>query len=120
MSHIVKLATKMTDLKAIEATCRRLGLEAPRQGSAKLYSGQPVKGTIVNLPGWKYPVVIGQDGTVSYDNYGGSWGRQEELNKFQQSYGLAVAQQMAESQGWTYEEVPVENGAIEAHLVQYG
>ena len=118
MSHIVKLQTKMTDPKAIAAACKRLGLDEPVQGTAKVY-GTKVTGTVINLPGWNYPLVIEADGTVKYDNYRGSWGDEEKLNDFQQAYGLECARQMAQAKGWSYSEVAVEDGAIEAHLTQY-
>ena len=56
MSHIVSIKTKVTDPAALAAACRRLGIEQPVQGTAKLFSGQAT-GLLVNLPGWQFPVV---------------------------------------------------------------
>jgi hypothetical protein len=57
MSHLVTVKTRIHDPAAIAAACRRLGLPAPVQGTAKLYSGE-ASGLLVQLPGWQYPVVI--------------------------------------------------------------
>ena len=73
MSHIVTIATKVRDPAAITAACQRLGLAAPVQGTAELFSGE-VTGLLVQLPGWQYPVVIDPaTGELRYDNYGGQW-----------------------------------------------
>src|SRR4051794_33426550 len=53
MSHIVTIQTKVHDLHAVAAACRRLNLAAPVQGTAKLYSGE-AEGLVVRFPGWQY------------------------------------------------------------------
>src|SRR6185436_16663189 len=91
MSHIVSIKAKIRDPVALAAACQRLGLEQPVQGTAQVYS-TPATGLIVKLPGWLYPVVIdAQSGEVSYDNYGGSWGAQSELDKLLQGYAIEKA-----------------------------
>src|SRR5437016_2265362 len=81
MSHIVTIKTKVTDPGALSAACRRLALDPPAQGTAQLFSA-PATGLIVKLPGWNYPVVADvATGEVKFDNYGGCWGKQEELDK---------------------------------------
>jgi len=73
MSHLVTIQTKIHDPAAVAAACTRMGLAAPVQGTAKLYSGQ-AEGLIVQLPGWQYPTVIDTlSGTVRYDNFSGNW-----------------------------------------------
>ena len=57
MSHIVEIKTQVKDAAAVEAACRRLGLQAPTYGTTKLFSGQ-ASGVIVTLPDWRYPVVF--------------------------------------------------------------
>jgi len=69
MSHIVEIQTKLHDPVAIGAACQRLGLPAPVQGTASLFSGEAT-GLLVQLPGWQYPAVIDTaTGTVKYDNF---------------------------------------------------
>ena len=57
MSHILTIKTQIRDPAALAAACRRLGLQEPAHGTAKLYAGDAT-GLIVQLPGWRYPVVI--------------------------------------------------------------
>jgi hypothetical protein len=118
MSHILKLEAKLTDVKAVEAACRRLGLKEPYHGTANIYSGKQT-GLVVQLPGWNYPIVINGEGAVTYDNFNGHWGKIEHLHALQQAYALEGAKQMAEAQGWAYSETQLEDGAVEAQLVQY-
>ena len=57
MSHLVTIRTQVRDPAALQAACRRLGLKAPVQGTARLFTTEAT-GQIVELPGWTYPVVI--------------------------------------------------------------
>jgi len=85
MSHIVTIKTKVTDPAALLAACRRLGLEEPTQGTARLFSSNAT-GLIVKLPGWTFPAVIDTAaGEVKFDTYNGAWGKQEELDKLLQA-----------------------------------
>jgi hypothetical protein len=76
MSHITKIQTKVHDLVAVGAACRRLGLAEPVKGKVEFASGE-ASGLLVQLPGWQYPAVIDTtSGAVQFDNYGGHWGEQ--------------------------------------------
>ena len=71
MSHIVTIQTEIRDSVAIAAACQRLGLPQPTAGCVELFSGQAT-GTIVQLPGWRYPVVCDTtNGQLRYDHYEG-------------------------------------------------
>ena len=87
MSHTSTVSTQITDPAAIIAAAKEMGLPVPELKTVKLYGGQAHTGMVVKLPGWTYPIVIDtQAGTIKYDNYGGSWGKQAELDKFTQMY----------------------------------
>ena len=88
MSHVVTVKTQIRDPAALTAACRRLGLDEPTSGTAKLFSGQAT-GLIVQLRGWRYPAVI-DTGTaeIRYDNYGGVWGQQSDLDRLLQAYAV--------------------------------
>ena len=91
MSHIVSIRTELRDPAAVAAACRRLGLPAPVHGTATLFGGVAA-GLLVQLPDWLYPVVVDvETGRVRFDNYGGSWGRQEHLDRLLQAYALEKA-----------------------------
>src|SRR5262245_44129074 len=88
MSHIVSINCKVRDPVAVAAACQRLGLSAPVQGTARLYSGEAT-GLLVQLPGWQYPVVIDTGtGELRYDNYNGRWGDQQHLDRLVQMYSV--------------------------------
>ena len=77
MSHIVTIQTQVKDAAAVRAACQRLGLPAPVQGKAKLFSGE-VEGLAVQLPDWVYPVVCDTaTGQIKFDNFNGRWGDQK-------------------------------------------
>src|SRR4051812_8482836 len=91
MSHVVKIRSELVDNVAIGSSCQRLKLPPPTHGTAKLF-GSEATGTIVQLPGWQYPVVIDTTtGEVKYDNYEGQWGDIACLHAFLQAYTVEKA-----------------------------
>lgn len=119
MSHIVTITTQIPDPVALEAACQRLGLAAPAQGTARLYEGE-VTGHIVQLPGWTYPVVIDTESCqIRYDNFGGSWGKPQELGKLLQAYAVEKARIEARKAGHSVSEQRLEDGSIKL-TVQVG
>jgi len=102
MSHTMNVQLELHDRDALLAACQRLGLTMI-EGRHKLYQTTE-EGIAISLPGWKYPVVVKQDGSISYDNYNGSWGKIEELNKLKAYYGLEKAKIEARKQGYSVYE----------------
>jgi hypothetical protein len=112
MSHIVTIRTQAKDPRAIAAACRRLGLPAPEQGTAELFSGQAT-GILVKFPGWLYPVVIDtRTGESRYDNYEGRWGEQKHLNSFMQAYAIEKARIEAARKGHGFAEQQMPDGSV--------
>ena len=112
MSHIVTIKTEVRDANAVRASCRRLRLPAPVQGTHRLFSGQ-VSGLGVQLQDWKYPVVCQLDtGQLRYDNYGGRWGDQQHLDAFLQRYAVEKATIEARRQGHSVTEQPLHDGSV--------
>ena len=55
-------------------------------------------------------------GDIHFDNYNGSWGKIEELNKLVQEYSLQTAEEQLEEfrlQGWDIQRQKQENGDIQ-------
>ena len=102
MSHTMNINLELHDKDALLAACQRLGLTM-QEGRHRLYQTEE-EGISVRLPGWKYPVVIKEDGSVAYDNYNGSWGKEEELNKLKAYYGLEKAKIEARKRGYSVYE----------------
>lgn len=119
MSHIVEIKTQIRDGGAVAAACRRLSLPEPVEGTATVYATEET-GLLVQLRGWNYPVVCDlATGGLKYDNYGGAWGEQSELDRFLQAYAVEKAKIEARKQGHTVYEQPLSDGSIKV-TVQVG
>ena len=112
LSHIVTIKTEVRDAEAVKAACKRLGLEEPVQGTAKLFEGEAT-GMLFKLPGWLYPAVVDvNSGQVRYDNYEGQWGDQRHLDAFLQSYAICKATIEARKRGHSVHEQPLPDGSV--------
>jgi hypothetical protein len=112
VSHIVQVQSQVRDPAAIQAACRRLGLDQPIQQTVRLFSG-PVTGLTVQLPDWRYPIVCDvANGQIKYDNFGGHWGDQAKLDQFLQAYAAEKAKLEARKQGHTVSEQWLADGSI--------
>jgi hypothetical protein len=75
LSHLVTVQAKIRNAAAVATACQHLGLPAPVNGTAQLYSSE-ASGLLVHLPGWKYPVAIDTTtGSMNFDNFSGHWKR---------------------------------------------
>lgn len=112
MSHIVRIKTEVRDAAALRTACRRLGLEEPRHETVQLFSGEAT-GQVVQLPGWSYPVVCDlASGTINFDNYGGRWGEQRQLDRLMQAYATESVKVQARKQGHSIREQSLADGSI--------
>ena len=112
MSHIVQIKTEVRDALAVQAACQRLGLDAPVLGTVTLFATE-ASGLLVRLTGWIYPVVFDtRSGQVRFDNYGGRWGEQVQLDRFLQAYAVEKTKIEARRKGHTVFEQMLDNGSI--------
>ena len=112
MSYIVEIQTQVKDAAAVRAACRRLKLEQPSHGTAKLFSGEAT-GLIVKLPDWKYPVVFNTgSGEAKFDNYNSHWGDPKQLDRFLQIYAVEATKVQARKQGHSVTEQNLADGSI--------
>ena len=112
MSHVVEVQTQVKDAAAVRAACQRLKLPEPVHGTTKLFSGEAT-GLAVQLPDWRYPVVCDmQTGNLRYDNYGGTWGDQKQLDRFLQIYAVEATKVQARKQGNDVTEQNLADGSI--------
>ncbi len=80
------IATTLHDPVALAATCRRLGLPAPVQGSV-LHDSQEVYGWVVRLPGLTCPVVCDTlTGQVAYHPRDGAPACYGRIQRFLRHY----------------------------------
>lgn len=116
MSHTAEIATSIKDINAIKEACKLLGLAAPTVGVGHLYSSKHT-GVVVQLKDWRFPVVIDtKTGKIHYDNYNGSWGKEVELQKLKQMYGVAKAKLIAKKQGYHVKQFTLPNGTIKLQV----
>lgn len=86
MSHTLKATVPLTDHARVETIARELKYEVLGQRQHRLFDGTVVDGLVLKIPGWREEVVVGKDGTVRYDNFGGSWGKIDPLEQLVQAY----------------------------------
>jgi hypothetical protein len=116
MSHIVTIKTEVRDAVAVAAACCRLGLAKPVHGTTCLYSG-PIIGLAIQLRDWRYPVVADvATGALLYDNFGGHWGNQDQLDRFLQAYAVEKAKLEARKRGHSVNEQALADGSIKLTL----
>ena len=112
MSHIVQIRSQVKDVVAAKAACQRLGLAEPIQETVRLFNGTAT-GLTVRLPGWNYPAVFDlSTGEVKFDNYGGHWGDQKELDRFLQIYAVEKAKIEARKRGHSVSEQQLADGSV--------
>lgn len=116
MSHMVKVKTQMRNKAVQAAACKRLKLKAPVQGSHSFMDGKTAKGSVIQLSGWQYPIVIEESGECRFDNYNGRWGKIEELNKLKQAYAVESVLSVAAGR-YRVNEIPQANGGVKLQLL---
>lgn len=102
MSHTMDIQMELHDHRALETACRRLNIKV-EIGKHKLHATVE-DGTGVFLDGWRYPIVIKENGSVRYDNYNGHWGNIQKLHELEAYYGLEKAKLEAQMKGYDYQE----------------
>ncbi|PQO46066.1 DUF1257 domain-containing protein [Blastopirellula marina] len=112
MSHTVTIKTEVRDVVAMRQAASRLQLPEPTFGEVCLFS-EVKRGWAIQLRDWRYPVVADvQTGRLDFDNYGGRWGDQRELDQFLQRYAVERATLEARKQGHTTVEQSLPDGSI--------
>ncbi len=112
MSHIVQIQTQVRDPVAVAEACRRLGLTTPVQQTVELFAASAT-GLAVELPDWRYPIICKLDqGRIEFDNFGGAWGQQAQLDRFLQAYAAEKSKLEARKQGHTVTEQSLADGSI--------
>ena len=108
----MQIETQVRDPAAVATACQRLKLPPPVEETTRLYSGEAT-GLAVQLPGWQYPAVCETTtGQIRYDNFGGCWGDQKELERFLQAYAVEKARIEARRQGHSVTEQQLADGSI--------
>jgi hypothetical protein len=104
MSHTVKVNIELNNREALLAAVQRLNWRVLGEGSYELFSSSE-SGLGIQIPGWRYPIVIKDNGTVAFDDYNGCWGNRADIEKLRAEYAIETARLAAEAQGWYCERV---------------
>ena len=114
MSHTTRRKSAIKDVDILKKAVARIpGAEYQGIGRANRYGGQANQGHMVKLPGWNYPVTIDlATGECTFDNYGGHWGKDEQLDKLNQGYAVEAAKAKAEEENRECEEIKLDDGGI--------
>jgi len=120
MSHVCTIETRVRDIGALRAACRRLGVTEPVLETVELFSAKAT-GYCVRLPGWRYAVVTDlANGQLQFDNFQGRWGEQAELDKLLQAYACEATKLEARRKGHTWTEQHLADGSIKLTLAVGG
>jgi len=115
MSHTMNIEVEIHDRTALLAACERLSLRI-EEGVHWLCSSAET-GLGVFLPGWIYPLVVKEDGSVAFDNFNGRWGSMDEFNKLRAYYGLEKAKAEAHRRGYlAYETINEQTRELELRI----
>lgn len=103
-SETVRIVVKIKDRVALEEAVKELGGTMIGEGIHSVYTNK-IFGLGFRLPKWRYPLVLGgDDGSLSYDNYGGTWGDAKDIDRLNGEYSLQVAASRARDLGWQHEK----------------
>lgn len=102
MSETMTVAVKLRAGEALTKAVECLKGTIIGEGEHELFAGKE-SGYAFQLPGWMYPCVIRNNGTLAFDNYHGEWGSIDALHDLQQEYSLQTAEAQAQTMGLYYE-----------------
>ena len=108
MSHTTNIqAAPIDNLEVLQMAAEFLRergkeLTVTGHGSNRLYDGTTAEGLWFQPQGWRYGVCAKPDGTLLFDDYGGSWGKEAALDEAVAAYHLCGAMLTADMANQTY------------------
>lgn len=117
MSHIVTIKTEVRDRAAVEAACRRLGLEQPTDRKVWQRGGE-VAAIGIKPSGWWHSVTaVLSTGQLQFDS--DYRGEQKGLDAFLQIYAIEAAKIEARKKGHVVTEQQLSDGSVKL-VIQVG
>jgi len=101
-SETARIKVEYDDPGALECAVKSLGGTWIGMGKHDLFSSEET-GFGFKLPKWRYPIVLSVGGELHYDDYHGSWGNVQDLEKLKGQYAIALAETQAQNLGWLTE-----------------
>lgn len=102
MSHTVKVNVELRNFEAVKKAVLEMKGTILTGNSHRLFNSTEV-GLGFTLPGWRYPLVVHQDGSIAYDDYHGSWGKPQDIEVLKAEYALFCAEAKCDELGWYHE-----------------
>jgi hypothetical protein len=116
MSHTVTVETQVKDIRILEQVCQELGFgfrQINADDAIKFYDGTShTEGHAIDIPGWRYPVVVDSQGKMAFDNYSGRWGNESQLHVLRQKYTESVTIKTLKSRGAKFKRTQRDDGSI--------
>lgn len=104
VSHTRKVAVEFRDPDALRAAVEAMGGRWIGHGTAhRMFDGSQHSGHAFALPGWSYPLIATDAGSLAYDDYNGRWGNVADLDAVRGGYAIEAALMAAAAQGWQSE-----------------
>jgi len=125
MSHISTFKHKVSDINAFKKVCLAHGIDIKeaKQGesiSGNFWKDQTARGVAkVQLSKWRYPLIICEDGSILYDNFGSQTGSMDQFGDLLQDYNIEVVKQKVDTTLWDNISIEKENGDIQMKLTIY-
>lgn len=122
MSLRQEIHTEIRNMACLTRACEKRNiintLEIAAEGrkvTGEIYEGTETGIAKVNLAGWKYPVIIKEDGKLVFDNHEGHWGNIKEVDALLSTYGEEVVMhQLVELEGHHLQDRQVhQDGTVE-------
>ena len=88
MSHTLSMKNVKIDQSSALIVANYMGWKTEQSATQRFFDGSSYSGTAVQLPGWRYPVIVDSEGEMHYDNYKGRWGDTKDLARLT---GLSLA-----------------------------
>jgi hypothetical protein len=73
------------DPEALATACKTLNVSLTH-GSVTFHDGAVHTGAVIQLPAWRYPIVVEGADRVFMDTYEGRWGDMAHFDRFKQAY----------------------------------
>jgi hypothetical protein len=99
MSHLVQIEVELKNQRSVVKACQRLEWDCQVNSSTIYYDGSKVSGSVISVPGWKFPAVVQEDGRIAADTFGTSWGNPKDLDRLKKYYAVEETKSTLAAQG---------------------
>ena len=121
MSHTTRRKAGLVNADVIQRAAHRIGAKYKGVGKAQQYNRRTLNGHRLEIPGFRYDVVIDtKSGDILSDTWGGRWGDDSKIDELQQKYAVEAGKMDAEKKGHEFQEIPLEDGSIKCLITVGG